>query len=132
MSSVAIVRYILANNAGLTATVPATAIAAGVVPINTDLPAISITQISSVPYNHVGAPGNFYTDRVQVTVEATSYPLAKSIISLVRAAFTTYQRGMVNGFKCDSVQPDIAGPDLEDTQAGIHSQSLDFIVRWSS
>jgi hypothetical protein len=132
MSSTAIVRYILANNAGLTAVVPSTAIAAGVVPINTDLPAISITQISSVPYNTVGAPGTFYTDRVQVTVEAGTYPQAKQIIALIRAVFTTYQRGTVNGFKCDSVQPDTAGPDLEDTQAGIHSQSLDFIVKWHS
>jgi hypothetical protein len=132
MSSTAIVRYILANDTGLTAVVPATAIAAGVVPINTVLPAISITEISSLPRGNVNAPDGFYRDRVQVTVEATTYPQAKQIIALIRAVFTTYKRGTVNGFNCDSVIPDTAGPDLFDQQTNIHSQSLDFIVRWHS
>ena len=132
MSSTAIVRYILANNAGLTAVVPATAIAAGVVPINAALPAISIVQISGVPLNYISTPGEMMIDRVQATVETKTYPQAKQIIALIRSIFTTYKRGTVNGFNCDSIAPDMAGPDLYDSQTDIHSQSLDFIVRWHS
>jgi hypothetical protein len=132
MSSVAIIRYILANDATLTATVPATKIMAGVLPLNTVLPAIGITQISGVQTNYVSAPGNMQRDRVQVTVEATTYPQGKAIIDLIRDVFATYKRGTVNGFACDSVVPDLVGPDLWDSQTGIYTQSIDFIVRWNS
>lgn len=132
MSGVLIMRYLLTNNANLIAAVPASRIMAGVVPINTPFPAISITQVTGSQKNFVNAPGNFQKERIQVTVETKLYPQAKEIISLIRNAFPGYSRGSVNGFNCDSVFPDVVGPDLEDTETGIFSQSHDFIVRWNS
>jgi hypothetical protein len=105
---------------------------AGVLPLNTVLPAIGITQISGVQTNYVSAPGNMQRDRVQVTVESESYKQAKEIIELIRDVFTTYKRGTVNGFSCDSIIPDLLGPDLWDPQTEIYTQSIDFIVRWHS
>jgi len=131
MSGVAIVNYILANNATLTASIPAARIFSGIAPINTDLPAISITQISATsPHDPVVAPGNMIRERVQVTVECKHYVQTKSIMSLIRNAFLTYSRGIVAGFNCDSVLQDTEGPDLYDQGTGIHAQSTDFIVRW--
>ena len=133
MSGVAIVRHILANNATLNAAIPPERITAGVAPIGTELPAISITQVSGVsPFDPVDAPGNMIRERVQVTVEAKKYAQVKSIMSMVRSAFTTYSRGTVNGIACDSVMQDNDGPDLMDPDTEIYSQSTDFIVRWIS
>lgn len=131
MSGVAIINYKLANDAALTAVVPAAWIFSGIAPIGTALPAISITQISGVsPHDPVAAPGNMIRERVQVTVECKEYPQTKVIMTLIRNAFSTYSRATVSGFNCDSVMQDTEGPDLYDQETGIYAQSTDFIVRW--
>jgi len=133
MSGVAIIRIILASNVTLTAAIPADRIVAGVVPIGTELPAISITQVSGTdPFRPVNAPGEMTRERVQVTVEANKYAQVKSLMSIVKGAFTTYSRGTINGIVCDSVMQDNDGPDLMDPDTEIYSQSTDFIVRWIS
>ena len=53
MSGVAIVRALLAAHAAVTAAVPAVRIFAGAIPLNTPLPAISITPISGSERNTV-------------------------------------------------------------------------------
>lgn len=130
MSGVGIVRTLLAANAGLTAVVAAAKIMAGELPLKTAVPAIGITRISGVPYRllKMGTSGNLWTERVQVTVEAASYPQVQSILALVRAALPA-TRGTVGSFSCDSIAPDIEGPDMFDADTGIHSGSQDFIVR---
>jgi len=131
LSGVAIVRYLLANNSNLLAQVPAVRIRAGSLPLNTVLPAISVTQVSGVQQNNLAMDSASYLveDRVQVTVLAKTYPEIKTILDLVRKA-CPLSHGTVNGFTCEGVLPDIEGPDLEDHVQGVHSQSQDFMVSY--
>src|SRR5574340_178392 len=110
MSGVAIIRYKLANAAGVTALVPSTQIMAGPLPINTTMPAISVAEISASPELVVTAATTMMQDRVQVTVFAKTYPEIRTILSAVKAALP-YSRGTVNGYNCDCVLPDVNGPD---------------------
>lgn len=131
MSGPAVIRYLLANAAPVTAQVPATRIVSGLLPMKTALPAISVTQISGVERLPVDMPasGRFRTDRVQVTVLAKTYPSAKTILELARAACANVA-GTVNGVAVDSILPDGVGPDFQDADAEICEQSRDFLVRW--
>lgn len=132
MSGVAVIRYLLANNATLTAQVPAAKIMAGPIPINTVLPAISVAQVSGVQNLNVAmnSTPRLITDRVQVTVMANTYPLQKSILALIRAA-CPHTRGTINGIDCDSILPDAEGPDFRDDVAAIFMQSQDYMVKFN-
>lgn len=132
MSGVAIVRYLLANNAPLIGQVPAAKIMGGALPIGTALPAISIMEVSGSSRLTVAMNESkrLNTERVQVTVESKTYPLQKSIMQLVRDALPV-SRGTVNSFDCDSILPDIESPDFYDEDAAIYMQSMDFIVRFN-
>ena len=132
MSGVAIIRSLLASNVGLTAVVPAVRITAGITPIETPLPAISVTQISSTQRLNVAMDTTKYlvTERVQVTVQTKTYQQQKSILALVRAALPL-SRGTVNGFACDGIVPDLEGPDLFDPDSIAYFQSVDFFVRFT-
>lgn len=130
MSGVAVIRYLLANNAPLTAVVAPNKIKAGIVPINTALPAISIRQISGQEQPLIKRGSNMLvTDRVQVTVLASTYPQQKSIIELIRSALPP-TRGTVNSYAVDSITPDIDGPDLYSEDPVIYEQSVDYFVRF--
>ena len=129
MSDVTVVRYLLANNAALIASVPATNIMAGKIPQGTVLPAISVMHVSTVRRNTVTKEAQVLcTSRVQVTVMAKTYPSQKALLRLVREALPR-TRGTVNGVEVDDILPDIEGPDFgDDTDASICMQSQDFIV----
>jgi hypothetical protein len=130
MSGVAVVRYLLANDATLTATVPGTRIMAGILPINTTLPAISITQISGGRLGVIKHGSNEHiTDRVQVTVLATTYPQQKTILNLVKNALPSI-RGTINSVVVDSIQQDFTGPDLYNDDPIIYEQSVDYFVKY--
>ena len=137
MSGVNVIRYLLAHQAGVLAVVPASRIMAGALPVNTVLPAILVTQISSVPYNllRTNEANKMHTDRVQASVlfkgvgEGAGYPGLKAMMKLVLAACPG-QRGTVNGVVVDSITPGLEGPDLYDDAVGVYSQSRDFLVRW--
>ena len=131
MSGVIAIRSLLANNVAVLAVVPASKIMAGVIPIDTVLPAIGISHISTVERNTVAmdAAQVMATERVQVTVEAKSYADQKSILELVRKAGPN-THGTVNGIAVDSILPEIAGPDLRDDDLLIFVQSRDFIVKF--
>lgn len=130
MSGVAVIRYMLANDATLTATVPATRIIAGILPINTTLPAISITQISGSRLEVIKHGSNEHViDRVQVTVLATTYPQQKTTLGLVKSAIQS-TRGSVNGVSVDSIKQDITGPDLYNDDPVIYEQSVDYFVKY--
>lgn len=140
MSGVAVIRYLLANAAAITAKVPAARIMAGDLPLGISFPAIGITQISSMPYVPVGVNGNLHTDRVQVTVfdkgphgnpAGDGYPGVKTILALLLAACPN-QHDTVNGISVDSIIPDIEGPDLADLETDLYSGSRDFLVKWSA
>lgn len=133
MSGVSVIWYLLSHNATLLAQVPASRIQAGVLPLDTDLPAISVTQISSVPMNllRINETPRLHTDRIQVTALGTGYPGIKSLMKLILAACPS-QRGTVNGIAVDSIIPEAEGPDLHDMETSVHACSRDFIVRYSA
>lgn len=142
MSGVAIIRALLAANARLIATVPATRIKAGDLPLSTVLPAISVKQISSIPRLIVSGDirNTQHTDRVQVSgwvkgpegdPAGDGYPGVRSLMALVFEALGP-TRGIVNGFSCDSVTPDLEGPDLSDTTRAEYGASRDYIVKWNT
>lgn len=148
MSGVAVIRYLLANNAAVVSAlgsgppVATARIMAGDLPLNTIMPAIAITQISSVPRNTVkmNEAKVQHTDRVQVSVlvkgsqgtpAGAGYPGVRSLLKLVLAA-CPHTHGAVNGIDVDSILPDLEGPDLSDDATALYSGSRDFIVRWNS
>jgi hypothetical protein len=47
MSGVAVIRHLLATNSTLVAQVPAAKIMAGVIPLNSVLPAVSVTEVDT-------------------------------------------------------------------------------------
>lgn len=132
MSGVAIVRDMLATNTNLLVFVPSSSIISGVLPLKTQLPAISISQISSVKRLTVGMDeeSSLIKDRVQVTSVAKNYTQMKTILSLVREALPL-SKGMTDNFYCDSILPDSEGPDIFDADALLHMGSQDFVVRYS-
>lgn len=134
MSGVAVILALLQDSAALTAKVPASRIQAGELPLKTQLPAISVTMISSVDRHVVkqdpGA-GIFTTERVQVTVLAASYPKAAEVSRLVRCACQN-TRGQIAGVKVDSILMELEGPDFFDDQITMVGRSRDFIVAWIS
>lgn len=130
MSGVGIIRYKLSQAAGVIAVVPAARIIAGVLPQGTALPAISVSLISGLTHLGLAASSGMHTDRVQVTVEAATYPQVRQILALCRAALP-YTRGTVNSIKCDSILPDVEGPDGFDSLLKSYFQSQDFVVKWS-
>lgn len=128
MSDVKVVRYLLANNAALIEVVPAAKIQAGATPQGTVLPAIAISHVSTVRRKTVQRAATEYcTARVQVTVQAKSYPQKKAILALVRAALPP-TRGTISGVDVDNVLHDIDGPDFFDGETGIYMGSSDFTV----
>lgn len=131
MSGVAILYYQASHNTALTNQVPAARIFSGVIPLETTLPAISITQVDGNTRNIVKNDGVnvLWTDRVQVTVAGKSYRSVKDILSLVQAACGNV-RGTINGIKCDSIVDDSVGPDIFEQEDGIFEQSQDFIVKY--
>jgi hypothetical protein len=131
VSGVAILNYLMSNNDALTAVVPAIRIFAGDIPLKTTLPAISVSQISGVPRNTVSMNSVrvLITERVQVSVNAKTYPTKKQILHLVMRACSN-QSGIRAGIDLDSILPDAQGPDFDDSGAGLYAGSQDFIVKW--
>jgi hypothetical protein len=138
VSGVAIVRYLLANNAPVVAVVPAARIMAGDLPVGTAIPAISVTQIDSLPLNtlRINESPKRHTDRVQVTVyrkgepDDRGYPGLRTLLNLILAACPG-QRGTVNGFAVESIIPDIEGPDIPIPEERVFTRSRDFLVSYS-
>jgi hypothetical protein len=142
MSSVTVIVNRLKAHAPLVALVPAARIMAGELPLNTALPAIAVTLVSSLPRLTVPVPGTkvMNTDRVQVTVAAagvqtttagTGYKGMKDILVLVLAACGNVS-GTVGGVKVDSIRPDIEGPDFFNDAPAMALGSRDFLVRWTT
>jgi hypothetical protein len=131
MSGVNVIRYLLANAAAVTAVVPATRIKAGIVPLGTELPAISVRQISNTPMHLlcINEPGKMHMERVQVTVIHNTYLGLKTTMKLLLAACPS-QRGTVNGIVVDSIVSQSEGPDLFDDAALTHACSRDFLVKY--
>lgn len=133
MSGTAVIRYLLANDAGVTAVVPATRIYGGDTPIEVALPALIVTQISGVPMNLIRNAGHrqAWTDRIQVSALGKTFPAVYQLIGLIRIACRS-QKGTVNGVALIDIAPDFVGPDAVDESLTLYSKSIDFMVRWSA
>lgn len=131
MSDVKVTRYLLANNAALTAVVAAAQIQAGEIPQGSPLPALGVTHVITVRAQLIAGTQSCRA-RVQVTVHAATYPQQKQVLALVRAALPrTY--GTVNGVKVTSLVVGDEGPDFrnDDVQPPIYMGSQDFIVTYT-
>lgn len=132
MSGTSIAWFALANHAPLTAVVPAAKIKNGIIPLGTDLPAISISKISAVQRNNVAMDSETYLvrERVQITVEQKLNVTPVDVLALIRAALPN-QSGTVNGYTVNSIIPDSEGPRLEDLTNQIVSESVDYMVSYT-
>ena len=142
MSGVAVVRYLLANNAQVLAAIPAMRIKAGQLPQGTVLPAIVVDRVSDAPRLTVAmTEPRLMTERVQVSwiynipevvsPASPGYPGSRAMDALILDALPN-QRGTINGFVVDSILPAEAGPDLELEDGRMQQSSRDFIVKWIS
>lgn len=130
MSGVSVIRYLLANDATLTATVPAARIKAGILPINTILPAISIREVSSTRLEMIKYGSNEHiNERVQVTALASTYGQQKTLLGLIKDALPN-TRSTVNSVVVDSILRDITGPDMYNDDPVIYEQSIDYFVKF--
>ena len=140
MSGVIVIRYLLKQSSAVTAVIPAANIMAGVLPLGTVLPGISLSQITSLPFNFIktNEANKMHTDRVQVSVilkteqgspQGKGWPGVKAALKLILAACPS-QRGTVNGIAVDSIVPDIEIIHDEDPVDNTIEGSRDFIVKW--
>jgi len=129
VSECKIIRALLVASSPVLALVPAASIVAGVLPQGTALPAIGITEVSTVELARVDA-NSLYTlvdARVQVTLIATTAPAQKQLRDAVRKA-CNYQRGSIAGVTVVSVRRLGNGPDFSDPDTGFYMQTVDYSV----
>lgn len=130
MSGVAVIRSLVAGAAGVTATVPAARIFAGVIPQGTAAAALGVTQVSLTSLVVLAGAPRLHVERVQVTIHAQTYPQQKALLAAIRAACPC-QAGTINGVAVDSILPGGDGPDgFDGPDPGIYQQSVDFLVKW--
>lgn len=131
MSGVVILGYLLADDAALVAKVPLNRILGGVLPLKTAYPAISLRQVSGSEFQTLRRGENAtVTERIQVSVLASTYREQKEVIESIRNAIQpTY--GYVNGFFVDSVRMDIDSPDMYSEDPVTYEQSIDFMVKYT-
>lgn len=131
MSAVKIIMGLLLGHAPLTAITTTRRIAPGIIQQATVLPAIAVTEVSSIDRNIVNQGSiRHVSSRVQVTVMAANYPSQKELITLVRKACAD-QIGTLSGFDGVAVHTDSRGPDFNDPDAGFYMQSQDFMVSFN-
>lgn len=140
MNGVAIMLQVLGDNVAVTALVPdhtptggsaLSRVIAGVVPLGTPLPAVSVASVSSVDRNLL-APGvtRRVTERVQVTGMAATYPAMKAIMAAVKRAGAD-QMPAVAGVTDVVIHTDSAGPDFMDESASIYLGTQDFRISFN-
>ena len=131
MSPCAAVFYLLSHDPVLTATVPASRISSGIVPLRRQLPCIGIWQISEFKRTTIAdnESASMRRARIQVTVIAESYSQKSQIFALIKTALANV-RGNYNGVDVDSIVMDIDGPDIDFPEIPVYFQSIDFIVKY--
>jgi hypothetical protein len=128
MDGVMVMRTLMLDLPALTALV-GDRIAAGVIPQNMVLPAVSITEVSRTEPDTVARAGGPVTARIQVTVHAKSYPQQKALLKAAKLG-PGVRTGTIAGVAVRSVLADTVGPDLSDEAAGIFEQSRDYKVTY--
>lgn len=132
MSAEKVFNALLNADAALVALVGADNILPGVIPQGTPLPAVAFNHISTVERTTVAMneTTTLCTSRIEVAVQAKTYPSQKAVLKAVRTACKN-KSGVIAGIKVHSVTVDTVGPDMRDDDAGIHMQTLDFIVKYT-
>jgi hypothetical protein len=127
MSAEKVTFALLKAYAPLLVVVPQARIFAGLIPLNTVLPAIAYNHISTTENTTVRLGANIETTRIQVTVASKDYTVLKNAIGLVKQAMN-HKQGLIAGSKVNSVIQDITGPDFRDDDLGIYYQTVDFRI----
>jgi hypothetical protein len=132
MDGVEVLRAVLVGNFNLTSLVAADRIAAGVLPPNTELPAIEIKKVSGVDRN-IPLPGQkrAVRERVQVMAMADTYPHMKDIIKASRSAAADKIIPAIAGVESVTIHTDLGGPDFMNEEASIYISTQDFIVAYT-
>lgn len=130
MSAERVIYALLTTYAPLIAVVPAVRIVPGVIPVDAVLPAIAYEHVVGVDYPAVHREERrLVTSRIQITVECKSYSEKKSILNLVRQACDR-RNGQIAGVRVLHTRSDTVGPDFQNVQATIFSQSIDIKVQF--
>jgi hypothetical protein len=129
MSAEKVLNALLKADAALVALVGADNIFPGVIPQGTELPAVAYNHISTVERTTLAMNESkvVTTSRIEVAVQAKTYPSQKAVLAAVRAACKNRQ-GTIAGVYVHSVLRDTVGPDMRDDDAGIYMQTIDFKV----
>lgn len=132
MSGVVVARQVLVSYADLVVLVPATRIGAGVLPLGTPLPGISLESVSRVERRILGNSAFVHvTERVQVTVLANDYDSQQTVQVAVRKAIRAARFPVVAGLEQVTIHVIGANPDFMNTEASIFMGSDDLRVTFS-
>jgi hypothetical protein len=131
MDGVAIVRALIVASSEMLELVPLERIVGGVLPVGTELDAISITRVSVIDRN-IPSPGanRRVTERIQVTAMGRTYPRSKAALRAAKAVLADFV-GTAAGLDNVCIQTDAGGPDFMNEEASIHMGTQDFIVGYT-
>ncbi len=127
--SVKVIRALLVADSAVLALVPVDRISAGDLPQGVALPALGVTEISTVEVAQIDAQSQYtlVESRIQVLIAAATYPAKKALLDAVRKAIN-YERGQIAGTPVVSIRRDSNGPDVSDPDAEFYAQTIDFKV----
>lgn len=143
MSGAAIARELLMLSTALFSAVPSARVFAGIVPQGTAPPCVGITEVVSTDHSNVrgfraaafgdadwwtARPITKVTERVQVTVIASSYVECKSVMKQARRALRDFH-GDIGAFKSVTCRLDGQGPDFQN-DAGFCAQTQDLRITY--
>lgn len=131
MSGPRVIVALLKADAAFLAMVPAEGIHAGEVPQSASLPAVAYASVSTVQRPTIAGvePMLLVDERMQITAAASSYPAKKAVLDAVRLAIDR-QRGLIAGVRVRGVRHAGVGPDLDNTETSVFTQSIDFFVTY--
>lgn len=132
MNGEKVINALLKAHAPLVALV-GTRIIPGEIAQGTTLPAVAYNHISTNERNtaSMSESAALATTRIEVAVQAKSYPEQKALIAAVRTACKNKQ-GVIAGVTVHSVLSDTVGPDMHDGDTATFMQTIDFMVMHTS
>lgn len=132
MNGVVAIVQLMKADAAVIALVPEARIMAGVLPLGSALPSIAVAPVSGMDMQTHDDPGlRFVTDRVQVTVQAATYPEMEAVLHAVKAAGDAV-RPTVAGISNVVVRTADQGPWFMNEAASIHIRTQDFKVSYTA
>lgn len=129
MSATAIIRTLLLQRTSIAYLVDPSKIRIGELPLKTELPAISIKDISGneIPTVSRQSLNTTIRARVQVTVYANTYQQQEELLLVCKMGAGVHN-GTLGNYAVDSVLPAGVGPAVLPGDSGIYERSRDFMV----